>query len=45
MQMLKARLYNFELEKREKKALVKKIKKRILDGATKLDHTFYIHTG
>ena len=34
MQMLKARLYNYELEKREKESLAKKIKKKILVGSS-----------
>ena len=33
------------LKKEKKKAQVKKIKKKILDGGTKLGLTFYIHTG
>ena len=35
MQMLKARLYNYELEKREKESLGEKIKKKILGGVIK----------
>ena len=45
MQMLKARLYNYELEKREKESLGEKIKKKILGGVIKLDRTFYTLIG
>ena len=45
MQMLKARLYNHELEKREKESKGEKDQKKILAGGIKFDLTFYILIG
>ena len=43
MTMLKARLYEHELEKKENKKKILKNQNQILVGVIKLDHMFYIH--
>ena len=42
MTMLRARLYEHELEKRKKEENIRN-QNQILDGVIKLDHTSYIH--